>query len=437
MLTFFILLFSILAVLKDYRNLVWVYFVLNMWINSDIRVFGVSLMNLFFVAIFAIIWLNKKVRIKYPAYIQSLIKKTFIYYTCIPIIFAIIADGPLMRNLSTSKPMFALLPFTFAFLLWRIDKKAIRKSVKYIVISFIIVCLYGIYNYISESNPYMTLMSDYMSVEDMESRMQVMMADSRGALKGRITGTALYTIQYGIMIGICVLSFIKPFSKYLSKEILFGIISIGFVNIFLTGSRGPLLAFLISLVIYYCSPKSIKKNLRLYLFVIILLCACYPLIVHYIVPLASDDVKGSNMEDRSMQFIGALAEVQDSLHALLLGHGPYWIPNYIGKYGMHPLAYYFESVHIAGIVTYGILGLIFVFLGRIFALWYLAKKFYEKHILAYESYAMINALLAYFFIYSVMVGAVYEDFVMITYIVILKSGLQIRSPKKRFRPKQI
>ncbi len=393
-----------------------------MWINPEIRIEGgLTLLNIFSLFFALYVWRNNSIKISYSKSIYFPLKNALFYYFVIPFVFALLADGPLLLNLLSLKSLVPLFLFIYAFCFFDLDSKSINKSNTFINLSFLLLCLYGIYNYITETNPLIMFFNDYMSIDSMEERLTFAMNDARAGLKGRITGTATYTIQYGILIGFFILAFIA-FKTNNNKSLLFILFSLGFVNIFLTASRGPLLAIFISLVFYFVRSFSIRKQIICYFFLFISFIFFDSFWDNIINPFFNVE-GGSSTEGRMGQLYGAWIEISHSFHSILFGFGPYWIPDYLNRFGWHPLCFSFESSHISGLVSSGILGLIFVFCGRLFVLWKLVYNFYKMKIISSDYYYMIISLLLYYLVYSLMVGGVYDNIMIFMYVLFLKFGL--------------
>lgn len=414
---------AILVILKNSRNMWWVYLVTVMWINPDVRVGTVSLMS--FLHIFIMINATRisKKDIGQKAQVMSVLKRVIVYMAFINLVFLPFHTCSLIDNVMSMKSQIIVWPFLYSLLFY----PPCRKSDFLIVgLSLLLLCVYGFFSYFTTENPYMAFLSEYMS-EDVHimERVERSMKDARGVLGGRITGTSLYTIQYGIMLVLLMYSILGNITKKYS--LFFMIIMLcAFINIYLTGSRGPLLALVLGVVFYYSKSLSLKKQTAIIILISIVIIIFSSFFSKYVGSLVTDgNEHGSNISDRSIQFYGALAIVSGDIMSLLFGMGPFYVDNYILNYGPHPLAAGFESTHVYGIVTYGIIGLILIFVGTEIVMLKAANKLKRKNYLNNDSYYLIISLVLTNFVYNVMVGGVYENLYKFIFIMfVLANNLE-------------
>lgn len=390
-----------------------------MWINPDVRVGSISLMSYFNIFVVAYILFNKQVRTRISSSLIAPLKTALLYIVFSNLFFLFAASGNIYDNLLALKSSFIAWVFYFAILYSRINDKTIKKSSVPICISLICLTVYGIYSYISSSNPFMDYMSQYMSDNDINEVISKSMEDERVGLKGRITGTSLYTIQYAIMLCLVIFLLFYPIKQYVKQTTILILFCLAFLNIYLTGSRGPLAALLLGYIFYFYRNYKLYKQISVVSLLFLLYFVFESAFDKYVAVFFSSNISGSSIEGRGIQFYGAYLIVSDNLQSLILGKGPAWIPNYINRFGSHPMSLYFESTHVAGLVTYGFGGLIFVFLGKIYVLWKTAYTYYKKNIINKDTYYIITSLLLTYFVYNIMVGNVYENLFIFVYLIIL------------------
>ena len=422
MFPFFWLSLAILAILKDPRNMWWVYLVTAMWINPDVRIGTVSLMSFLHILIMINAIIISKKEMGQNTRVRDVLKKVIIYMAFINLVFLPFHTCSLMDNVITMKAQIIVWPFLYSLLFY----PPCRKSDFLIVgSSLLLLCIYGVFCYFTAENPYMEFISEYMS-EDVHvmERVERSMKDARGVLEGRITGTSLHTIQYGIMLVLLMYSILGNITKKYS--LFFMIIMLcAFINIYLTGSRGPLLALFLGMIFYYSKSLSIKKQTAIIILLSIFIILFSSFFSKYVGSLVADgNEHGSNFSDRSIQFFGALAIVSGDIRSLLFGMGPFYVNDYILNYGPHPLAAGFESTHVYGIVTYGILGLILIFIGTEIVMLKAAIKLKRINYLDNNSYYLIISLVLTNFVYNVMVGGVYENLYNFIFVMFVNSSLK-------------
>ena len=298
MFPFFWLSLAILAILKNSRNMWWVYLVTSMWINPDVRVGTFSLMSFLHIFIMMNAIIISKKEIGQKTEVRSVLKKVIVYMAFINLVFLPFHTCSLMDNVMSMKAQIIVWPFLYSLLFY----PPCRKSDFLIVgLSLLLLCIYGIFCYFTAENPYMAFLSEYMS-EDVHvmERVERSMKDARGVLEGRITGTSLHTIQYGIMLVLLMYSVLGNITK---KYYLFFMIILlfAFINIYLTGSRGPLLALVIGVFFYYSKSLSRKKKAAIIILLSIVIIIFSSFFSKYVGSLVTDgNEHGSNISDRSM-----------------------------------------------------------------------------------------------------------------------------------------
>lgn len=429
-----ILLVCIFLILTDNKKIIPIYLIASMWINFDVRCGSISFMSALSAFIIVLGLIKRRKNLVFKTSIDHLIKNYFIYAIFIYAPFIILStDLNVLTQLNYTKSQILSILLLIVIWKWRAcNINIIKRHGLYINISIIILCLYGIYTYLTRTNPYMDIMGQYCTNENLSELLAHSLEDSRGNLYGRITGTALYTIQYGILlvivyyihVSICSLYKVGVmYSKYKIQIVMAVIAILIFLNIYLTGSRGPLGALIIGYAFYLMRTYSWKKKISYISILAILILIVWPYIESYLSLFTDKNIEGSSFEMRAMQFTGAYSMVSDNIQTLLFGKGLGYTAYYLENYGMHPLALYFESTHVSGIVNYGILGLFFIFLCNILFLLYIAKKTYNKNLIGDKSFYLLISFLITYTIYNLLVGDVYGVLFLIAYFLILKNGI--------------
>ena len=431
--TWIILLVCIFLILTDNRRVIPVYLIASMWINFDVRCGSISLISLLSAFVIVLGIITRRRNLVFATDMDSAIKSYLVYAVLINVPFILLStDLSVWSQLNNLKSQ--ILSIILLAVIWKwkpYDISVYKRHGMYFNASIIILCIYGIYTYLTMTNPYMDIMGQYCTNEGLSDLLARSMEDARGNLHGRITGTSLYTIQYGILL---VITFFvhKVFCPlYNGKNLMLIIMALIFVNLYLTGSRGPLIGLLIGLIFYWMCSFNWKNKIAYALMISIFLLVGWPYLESYFSLFTADDISGSSVEGRSVQFGGALSMVSDDLQSLLFGKGQGYTSYYLKKYGLHPLALKFESVHVSGIVNYGVLGLLFIFLGNIMFLGYLALKAYKKDLIGTKHFYLLVSFILSYFIYNVLVGNVYNSLFVISFFISLKMGmLQYNECKK-------
>ena len=421
----FIFFVCILLLLYDRRIVIPVFFIASMWINTDIRCGTLSFISMLSIFIILFGLFTQKKNLTYKTNIDRTITGYFIYAIFINVPFILLStDLSVLSQINTIKSQILSIILVLFIWKWTIyDTKAYKKQLLYINVSIIILCIYGVYSYLTMSNPYMDVMEQYCTTEDLSDILARSMEDARGNLHGRIAGTSLYTIQYGILLVLVIFIYQALCTWNKSKVIQLIILLLVLINIYLTGSRGPLGALLIGVVYYLMRSLTWKKRVTYTFAFIILIFVGWPYLESYFSLFTDSDISGSSFEMRAIQFGGALSMVSNNMQSLLFGKGLGYTAYYLTNYGIHPIAFCFESTHVAGIVNYGIVGLIFIFLCNILFLYYIARNAYNKNLIDYNSYYLLNSYLITYMVYNLLVGNVYNGLFLFGFFVILKMGI--------------
>ena len=406
-----------------------------MWINFDVRCGSISFMSALSAFIIVSGLIKRRKNLVFKTDIDNLVKKYFIYAICIYIPFIILStDLNVITQINYTKSQFLSIIFLIVIWKWRAcNINTLKKHGLYINISIIILCLYGIYTYLTRTNPYMDIIGQYCTNENLSERLANSLEDARGNLYGRITGTSLYTIQYGILL-VIIFFYLQASSRFNIKiwslpsfnkrKVIITIISFLIcVNIYLTGSRVPLGALIVGYAFYLIRTFKWKKKIAYLSILSIFIFLLWPYLESYFSLFTSKDVGGSSFEMRTMQFAGAYSMVSDNLQSLLFGKGLGYTAYYTENYGMHPIALYFESTHVSGIVNYGIMGLISIFLCNFLFLSFIAEEAYNKGLIENKCFYLLISYLFTYFLYNLLVGDVYGGLFLFVYFVILKIGI--------------
>lgn len=418
MFPFIWLIMALMVIIRDVRNIWWVYIVTCMWINYDVRVGSITLINFLslFIILVAMIHKNKGRNV-----VVSDVKKplfnVLLYIIITNIVFLFLSTGTISAGVTAMKA--SILSWALFISVLFIPKGCNHKNNSMIVISLLFLSLYGIYCYVTSTNPYVDMISDYLSVDNnLQDLVESSINDSRGMLKGRITGTSMYCIQYGILLALIMVLLLVAFSEINILIFIFvGVLA--FINIYLTGSRGPLLATIVAFFLFF--SRSLPKGIRIKLLLLFILgyFVFYNIFSLNFASIANEDVKGSSFEQRVVQLYGAYLEVSGNIQSLLFGRGPSFVNDYLQKYGMHPLALNFESTPVYGLATYGILGLLFVFIGTLFLLWKTSYHIFRKGLITSNAYYVCTSLIVANFIYCSLVGSAYNNLFIFIYIMII------------------
>lgn len=303
------------------------------------------------------------------------------------------------------------------YVIWRLKNTLsdFYKYNKYICYLIFVLCIYGIFEYISNQHPYLKLINDYSSV-DLIARAERSIQDARGALSGRITGVAPYTIQYGALMMFLILYTLSTCINNLTKVSFIVVIVLLLSNLYLTGSRGPIVSLFVPALFYYARTMSWRiKVFGIFVFIVFL----YFLNEIGAFELANDDVDGSSIDGRLEQF-------EQSIYFMLIGGGALWghglgyANSLIKETASGKLIGEFEGVLLYGLVDYGIMGLFLVFFVRIFLYYYIAYKAYRTNMITYNNFLFLSMILSVYVMNALIVGEAYSNLFFIVFLMSLK-----------------
>lgn len=319
---------------------------------------------------------------------------------------------------------FLILPISLCIIAWYIydSKEKIRAFVCVISVTTVLTTVYGVFCYMTMSNPILELVD--LTMGDPTRAILSRMEEARGGLVGRTQSTMNHALSWG---GTCLILFYffkdKSDIHRLFKTI---IIFLVVINIFLSGSRSSMLGFICMLMAYFCLMSDIQKIkvVKYSILAIIILIIFLPMTSFYekyqgIIEstiffwdkdVATEyNIQGSTIEMRLNQLIGAFKLIDGSTFAGL-GHG--YVEWYQNKYGLHPVLFGFESIVFQKIVDNGILG-IFIWAYFFIKLFYTPHKiatygdkqliqkvhFLQAYVVGYLVFALLTGFMATFVIF--------------------------------------
>ncbi|MCD8292022.1 MAG: hypothetical protein LUC91_11055 [Prevotella sp.] len=437
--TYILLIICFLLVIQKWYRFIPVILIVSLWINPDVRAGSISVIGYLYLFIAAYIYFFKNGTLTFDTPIDKNVSWFIWYFIIISIPFALLSTGlPFLQQIMATKTIIFNLVI---LVLWKskISYSYLHKTRYWIYLAIVILCAYGIYTYITHTNPFIDYISDYCSKDNLQYLADAAMSNSRGALSGRITGVSLYTIQYGILMAIyfyLAFAFSTLFNE--RKVFVFILLLLIFSNVYLTGSRGPIGALILAVTLYYMRTSSLSQYIK-YSIVILIVLAVFSnyLEEFFYIFTHSRNVTGSSFEMRSAQFLGALSIVKDDYQSLLFGKGFGYTTQYLLMHGKYTSVINFESSHVSGLVTYGLLGMIFIFLFKYIMLWCIVYKANKCKLLIKEHCTLLYTYVVMNFIYSILVGQVYELIYTFVFFLILKMCIiskQLKSESYSIKP---
>lgn len=366
-----IVIITCIITLTNFQKGFYLVCALRLLIPASVRITSISINTFLTIVLFASFFIHHKYKKRpMPSHLQIIIS-LFIASSLILTPFALnmgIIDQ-LKKMLS-----FFIVDMLLGLLSWYAiqNEKDFQKFFKSICITLFLIGVYGIYEYITKTNPYADWAAGIFGHEQNFSTF--FLTEKRGFLDGRIMGTSFHPLAWGLIMSTAFI-FIYNNKNLLHKFIRLILLSIILVNIFLCGSRSALVMIGVYIIIRLLQrPQKIFKVSILTLLLITCSIHILPQTEEskaFINQIESSiffwnekkskeaEIGGSSVSMRMEQLIFSFYLIQNSF---LTGNG----------YGFSDIAQQnttnkyekmmgFESILFTKIVNQGILGLLFFF----------------------------------------------------------------------------
>ena len=221
-----------------------------------------------------------------------------------------------------------------------------------IILSACMVGFYGLFCYVTETNPYITFVTlkygDNGIVGGGEIGSAVRGLSHR--VSGNIGNPVYFAGELLLLLGICFISSKSTILNRLKLKTVAIILML--IALIFTGSRSSMIPLFLFLAFYVYRKYKLKAFL-LVLFWGVLLYALIPFISSYL-----DIETFISLGMRYSQFSGLLDIVGENV---LWGNGVGWVADYVAKWGRHPVLEGFESIVFSSFVDGGLWGLVVVY----------------------------------------------------------------------------
>lgn len=381
---------SCIYILKDFKKGVIIVIALRLLIPASVRLIGAGIsMNSFFtIVLFISFLIHKKYKKEMPAQLQLII---------ILFLFSSIILTPFALNMTiggqiTKMISFFVVDMLLGILSWYAiqTKEDFKRLLSILFITFCIIGIYGIYEYITKSNPYANWAMDMFGHENNPST--YFLTEKRGILEGRIMGTGSHPLTWGLLMSTVFAFFYSNKHMIQKRSHTILILSIIIINSFLCGSRSALIMLGVYTIVRLLEkPNKIFRYLILTYFFLVFTINLLPKTENtkvFIDTIESsvffwDETKsqeagfsGSSASMRWDQLVFSFYLIQDSFFT---GNGYGFSDiaqtNTTGKY---EIMMGFESILFTKIVNQGILGLLFFFIFYFSLLKYTCKQTKDK-----------------------------------------------------------
>ena len=340
---------------------------------------GINL-NVFNLSIIIILLLGKS-QFKQSKLSSKSLKKTYsktiLYFYTISFFITIGSYGVIFFFKHSLLNFLEFYAIGFLLLYVTFEKKEITIINKTLTILAIITSLYAIFNYVTKTNPYLTLILLLTGAQDMVTSF---LSEQRGALDGRVSSTFMHPLILGEMMLLTFSYLYYQLKKTKTNKIVYILTLTGcFISTVLTGSRSALIPILFVPFFHFLFMK--KKQLIKAIFGILIIL---PILYHSIPQKYQETIdgmimvwdsnkskeagiSGSSSEMRNNQLMSAFKIIEDNI---FFGKGN----GYIRAYGdKHPEMLGYEGLFLYTIVEFGLVGSI-VFICFFFYLTYFLYK---------------------------------------------------------------
>jgi len=249
-----------------------------------------------------------------------------------------------------------------------------NKIKKLLIISSAVLCIYGIYNYITHSNPYYSIIeSTFGTPSFFDIYLQ---RDTRFRVNSFVNHPIFYGYLLDLLFIIVLSDFIQNKKKYNIVIMLFI-----FVNVLLTNSRTPIVVLFIGIIVLILNSLKGGQVLRYALTIILigLILLNIPFVqekinsVIDIVITGGTKTRGSSIEGRFVQLAASYSEF---LKSPIHGNGLRYINENMGFSGTKGLKYFggFESYIFVVLIQEGLIGIVISLSFFSYTIWYFFSK---------------------------------------------------------------
>ena len=259
------------------------------------------------------------------------------------------------------------------------DKVQIGKFYKYIFIELLVVCIYGIFEYILGTNPYIDLITSSFGTH--EGVVDIYKNDVRGFINGRVQGFSWHPLTHGQLMQVG-LFLVLVWKNKIKREIYFFLVCLLLINILLCGSRSALLATLLFFLFSFPSKTRIsvlKISFLVAIFIFFIIgeekrieiIDTLKSLIFFWDEDVSNSIKGSSLQMRLGQLELAYSEVKSNL---LFGHGIGYVVELQSTFDVTGGLYGYESIFLYKVTEIGLAGFF------VYIVWY-----YKAYRIIYNS----------------------------------------------------
>ena len=229
-------------------------------IPRGIYVLSTSLKYNYLSGLLFLLFINRK-KVSFPKSIGSVFAGFILF--CLFIIIGGRIDYSL-QLFYLFKSWLPIVMFTFATFAVFVNGNIIVEFNKILCLTTIVLCLYGLFEYVAQINPYITFIGRYYN--DLDTQ-ESALSESRGMITGRISCTTNHFLTWGQTL-LLTLGYLFLMRSKIKKNLFLITVFLVIVNIIFTGSRSSVVPMLILLLGFIIRKTKYCIASLLFLFVL-------------------------------------------------------------------------------------------------------------------------------------------------------------------------
>lgn len=230
-----------------------------------------------------------------------------------------------------------------------------------LLLSAILMCIYGLYCFITTSNPYVTYLAEYFDQKDYAS---IYYESSRSGFTGRVQSTTIHAMTWSALIFMFIYYFNLTYDKQKSYVFRYLLLSLLIINMLISGTRSGLIALSLGLVSLSQFLSAKRKILVVSVIMLLLVVGIdtsifgnYKDYADSIIGVFDSQrtIKGSSLYIRLDQLFAVISMVENDIW---VGNGFSWTQQLLSIVKSYPGVLAFESIIFVQLADNGLFGVL-------------------------------------------------------------------------------
>jgi hypothetical protein len=384
------------------------------------------LLMIFFIYIF------RESFIKSESFDYTLIKPLAIFSVFV-VIGSFFSDGVDLTYQLSILRTYIIGFFILPVMLWQIckTKSDVNYFARIILVSIIIMLIYGVYCFVTGTNPYITSLSLLFNTKDNN---EVFSEMERGGLIGKIQSTTSHPMLWSAILSMTLFaSYVFWINKKNYTYFIFLVVLI--FNLFVCNVRTGIISAILGVALLFTHFSTRAKLISLSIIVFVLMLSIdtslfgrYQPFIDSIIYFndPNQSVGGSSLEMRLIQLGGAVSLWDQG--GIVFGNGFGWCGNYYALYGDHPILLGFESIIYVLLIENGLLG-VFMYGFLYFSLYKINWNLYVSLTKRQKTeFWLINSFITSYIIFIIITGQFgFNIFLIFLVLMLLKVRLNLKN----------